>query len=229
MGFDDQDKEIVRLITKLKDTDGKYPPDLLVARRQRYLKQMGQIGLGIGVGAEIKNAAKSGKVPALSSTTSTVLESALLVAIVAETGTVAYFYRDKLAEMFQKITKESRTQEVTASPSPVAAGQEIRGVTPSPALSSTHPSSTLSASPTAIELSSTPIPGVVEENITINASSTPALNVNNVDNGNNGHHYGQTPKPERTKEPKNNNNNNDKPPKDDSNPPKDNSKTPKTK
>ena len=215
MGFDAQDKEIVRLLTKLKDADGKYPSDLLVARRQHYLKQMGQIGLGIGMGAVIKNAGKVGKAPALSSTTSTVLESALVVAIVAETGTVAYFYRDKLAEIFQKITKESRVQEVSSSPSPVNAGQEIQGVTPSPPLISTLPSATLSVSPTTIELSSTPIPGVVEENNTVSASSTPAPNVNNGNNGNNGNHYGQTPKPQRTKEPKNNNNN-DKPPKDDS-------------
>lgn len=229
MGFDAQDKEIVRLISKLKDADGKYPPDLLAARRQRYLKQMGQIGLGMGVGTGIKNVGKGGKTPALATTTSKVLESALLVAIVAETGTVAYFYRDKLAEIYQKIAKESRVQEVL--PSPVHTEQAIQGITPSPALSSTHPSPTLSVSPTAIELSSTPIPGVVEENNTISASSTPAPNVNNGNNGNNGNHYGQTPKPERTKEPKNNNNNNnnDKPPKDDSKPPKDNSKPPKTK
>lgn len=227
MGFDPQDKEIVRLLTKLKDADGKYPPELLDARRQRYLKQMGQIGLGTGVGAGLKNAGKVGKTPALSSATSTILESALLVAIVAETGTVAYFYRDKLAEVFHKITKESRVQEVSASPSPVDSGQEIQGVTPAPALSVTNPSLTLSASPTAIELSSTPIPAFVDENNTINTSSTQALNVNNGDNGNNGHHYGQTPKPERTKEPKNNNNN-DKPPKDDSKPPKENSRPPRT-
>ena len=224
MGFDAQDKEIVRLITKLKESDEKYPPDLLAARRQRYLKQIGQVGLGMGVGAGIKNAGKSGKAPALSSTTSTILESALVVAIVAETGTVAYFYRDKLAEFFQSIKarEEPRVEEVP--PSTVSAGQEIQGVTPSPAIMSTLPSPTLAGSPTAIELSSTPIPSLVEENITINASSTPAPI---VDDGNNGHHYGQTPKPERTKEPKNNNN--DKPPKDDSKPPKDNSKSTKTK
>jgi hypothetical protein len=205
MGFDAQDKEIVRLITKLKAADGKYPPDLLAARRQRFLKHMGQIGLGMGMGAGIKNAEKSERAPALSSTTSTILESALVVAIVAETGTVAYFYRDKLAEIFRDITKESRVQEVPPSPSPASAGQVIQGVSPSPGIISTQPSSTLSISPTTIELSSIPIPYVVEENNTISASSTPAPNVNN---GNNGHHYGQTPKPQRTKEPRNNNNNN---------------------
>jgi len=195
MGFDPQDKEIVRLLTKLKDTDGKYPPDLFAARRQGYLRQMGEIGLGIGVGT--KNAVKSGKAPAFSSATSTVLESALVVAIVAEAGTVAYFYRDKLAELFQTITKEARGQEVT--PPPIHTELEIQGVTPSPAVTATLPSVTLSVSPTGTELTSTPVPGVAEENNTISGNSTPAPG------GNNGNHYGQTPKPQRTKEPKGNN------------------------
>jgi len=209
MGFDAQDKEIVRLLTKLKDTDGKYPPDLLAARRQGYLKQMGQIGLGIGVGAGIKNAVKSGKALVLSSATSTVLESALVVAIIAESGTVAYFYRDKLADIFRTIAKDAGVQEVT--PPPVNTELGIQGVTPSPAVTATLPSVTLSVSPTGTELTSTPVPGVVEDNNTINADSTPGPN------GNNGNHYGQTPKPQRTKEPKNNN---DKPPKDNSKPTK---------
>jgi len=197
MGFDPQDKEIVRLLTKLKDTDGKYPPDLFAARRQGYLRQMGEIGLGIGVGVGTKNAVKSGKAPAFSSATSTVLESALVVAIVAEAGTVAYFYRDKLADLFQTITKEARGQEVT--PPPIHTELEIQGVTPSPAVTATLPSVTLSVSPTGTELTSTPVPGVAEENNTISGNSTPAPG------GNNGNHYGQTPKPQRTKEPKGNN------------------------
>jgi hypothetical protein len=211
MGFDTQDKEIVRLLTKLKDTAGKYPPDLFAARRQGYLKQMGQIGLGIGVGGGIKNAVKSGKAPVFSSATSTVLESALVVAIIAESGTVAYFYRDKLADLFKMITNEARIQQVT--PPPVHTELGIQGVTPSPALTATFPSVTLSVSPTGTELTGTPVPGVVEDNNTISGDSTTAPT------GNNGNHYGQTPKPQRTKEPKNNN----------ENPPKDNSRPTKTK
>ena len=198
MGFDTQDKEIVRLLTKLKEADGKYPPDLLTARRQNYLKQMGEVGLGIGAGLKIKNALNSAKVPTLSVATSKVLESALVVAIVVETGAVAYFYRDKLADLFQTITKEV-AQEVT--PPPAHTDNEIQGVGPSPAVSSTLPSATLSASPTETEVepTSTPIPDVAENNNALSTNSTP------IPNGNNGHHYGQTPKPERTKEPKNNN------------------------
>jgi hypothetical protein len=209
MGFDAQDKEIVRLLTKLKDADGKYPQDLLAARRQNYLRQMGEVGLGMGAGSAIKNAVKGEKAPSLSPATSKILESALVVAIVAETGTVAYFYRDKWAELFKTITKEAGIQEVT--PPPAHTELEIQGVTPAPAVTSTLPSPTLSVSPTEIELTSTPDPGFIENNNTISANSTPALN------GNNGNHYGQTPKPERTKEPKNNN---DQTPKDNSKPTK---------
>jgi hypothetical protein len=222
MGFDTQDKELVRLITKLKGTDGKYPPELLAARRQRYLKQMAQVSLGMGVGIGMKNAAKSGKAPALSSTTSTILESALAVAIVAETGTVAYFYRDKLAEIFQSIKDREIPKVEQIAPSPDFTGQEIQGAQPSPAIAATQPSATLAPNPTIIEASSTPIPNLVEENNTINASSTPAPNVNNENDpqpGNNGNHYGQTPKPQRTKESKKDSSNN-KPPKEDSKPPK---------
>jgi hypothetical protein len=200
MGFDTQDKEIVRLLTKLKEADGKYPPDLFTARRHNYLKQMGEISLGIGAGLKIKNAVNGAKAPALSSATSTVLESALLIAIVAETGTVAYFYRDKLSDFFRISKREAHVQEVTPSAYTEPA---IQGVNPSTAVASMLPSVTLSVSPTEPELTGTPIPGVVDQNSanrTASANSTPAPN------GNNGNHYGQTPKPQRTKEPKNQNN-----------------------
>src|SRR6185503_6526029 len=105
MGFDAQDREIVRLLTKLKNADGSYPPDLLAARRDGYLRQMGEISLILAAGRGIKNAVQSAKAPVLSSATSTVLESALFVAIAAEAGTVAYFYRDKVSDFFKSITQ----------------------------------------------------------------------------------------------------------------------------
>jgi hypothetical protein len=120
------------------------------------------------------------------------------VAIVAETGTVAYFYRDKLADLFQTITNEASGQEVT--PPPVQTELEVQGVTPSSAVTATLTSVTLSVSPTGTALTSTPVPGGAEDNNTISANSTPAPN------GNNGNHYGQTPRPQRTKDPKGNNN-----------------------
>ena len=215
MGFDAQDKEIVRLLTKLKDADGSYPPDLLAARRDGYLKQMGEIGLVLAAGRGIKNAIQSTKAPVLSSATSTVLESALFVAIAAEAGTVAYFYRDKVADFFKSVTQETKVHEV--SPSLVPTDVAVQGVSPSPAVASTLPSTSLAINPTEIEPSNTPVPDVVEQNNALSVGVTPSPK----DQNNNGNHYGQTPKPERTKEPKGNDNvNNDRPPKDNSKPTK---------
>jgi hypothetical protein len=215
MGFDAQDKEIVRLLTKLKNADGSYPPDLLAARRDGYLRQMGEISLILAAGRGIKNAVQSAKAPVLSSATSTVLESALFVAIAAEAGTVAYFYRDKVSDFFKSITQETKVQEV--SPSLVPTDAAVRGVSPSPAVASTLPSTSLASNPTEPESSNTPVPDVAEQNNALSVDATPSPR----DQNNNGNHYGQTPKPERTKEPKGNDN--------DNNPPKDNSKPTKTK
>jgi hypothetical protein len=136
------------------------------------------------------------------------------VAIVAETGTVAYFYRDQLAGIVKKISKETHVQEVTSVPTQTES--EIQGVAPSAAVASLLPSVTVSISPTEPEIASTPIPALVEGGVT-NTSNTVIANSTPAPNGNNGHHYGQTPKPERTKEPKNGGN------------PRDNSKPTKAK
>ena len=223
MEIDPQDEEIIRLLTKLKNAGAAYPEDMLAARRQSYLKQMAEIGMGFGANGGIKNAAKHAGSSSVSPATSTLLEGALVVAIIAETSAVAYFYRDKLTDLFKTITTVSKVQEVT--PPPALTALEVQGVTPSPAVTSTLPSATISASPsgTIVTLSSTPMPGVVNKNGVVNqANSTPAPN------GNNGNHYGQTPKPERTKQP----NTNDKPPKNNNNQnsnPNPNDKPPKNK
>ena len=239
MEFDPEDQDIVRLLTTLKNTEGEYPEHMFVARRHMYLKRMAEIGMGIGAGTGIEEVAKSTNPAPVAPTASTLLETALVVAIIVETSAVAYFYRHELADFFQTITTDARVQEVTPLPV-VTTATEIQGVTPSPAVTATIPSAVLSASPTEliVPVTDTPIPGVADEpgngaddNNVNNSSaenngnnspsnghggttvdqpdSTPVPNVNNGNNNNNGNqgnHYGQTPKPERTKE---NNGNND--------------------
>jgi hypothetical protein len=214
MDFDPQDQEIIRLLTRLKDADVAYPQDMLAGRRGKYLKQMAEVELGSGADTGIKNSIKDGPAPSLSPAASTLLEGALVVAIIAETGAMAYFYRDKLADFFHKITTTSKVQEVPTQ-LVVPTVLEIQGVTPSPAVASTLPSATIAASPTetAVVPTNTPTPGLAEENSNATAAvnqtdATPAPNEGNGSNGNNGNHYGQTPKPERTKENNGNNNNN---------------------
>jgi hypothetical protein len=214
MEFDPQDQEIIRLLTRLKDADVAYPQDMLAAQRGKYLKQMAEVELGSGADTGIKDTIKDGPTPSLSPTASTLLEGALLVAIIAQTGAIAYFYREKLANFFQKITTTSRVQEVSTQPvAPTVL--EIQGVTPSPAVTATLPSATIAAGPTetAVAPTNTQTPGLTEENssnsitATVNQTDS-APNVGNGNNGNNGNHYGQTPKPERTKENNGNSSNN---------------------
>lgn len=226
MDFDPQDQEIIRLLTRLKDADVAYPKDMLAARRGKYLKRMSEMGSGTGGDGGIKDGPPE-PMPSLSPAASTLLEGALVIAIIAETGAMAYFYRDKLADFFQTITT-SKVQEIPTQPVSTVA-LEIQGITPSPAMISTLPSATLAADPTETVpvFTNTPLPGLMDENSNVTTpanqtNSTPAPNAGNGNNGNNGNHYGQTPKPERTKENNGNNgnqnqssyqNSNDKPPK----------------
>jgi hypothetical protein len=232
MDFESQDQDIIRLLTKLKNSEALYPEHMMVARRQMYLRRMAEINLGISPDAGVRNPLKHTDTPPVSPVTGTLLETALLVAILVEASAVAYFYRDELSDFFQSMTGESRVQAV--EPMPVVATMvDILGVTPSPAMTATVPSVTLSTSPTAMiaTLPGTPVPGLAGENnnnsgtagdettnttsntgntgnpSTTQSESTPVPNVDNGnDNDDQGNHYGQTPRPERTKETDNNDN-----------------------
>ena len=238
MRFEPQDQELVGLLTKLKNAEGLYPEHMFVARRQMYLRRMAEIGMGIPAEAGIETAPKGPTPPPVTPATSTLLESALLLAILVEASAVAYFYRDQLSDFFATITNEPRVHDVSPLPV-VATSVEIQGVTPSPASTATSPSATLapSVSPTGLPatLPSTPVPGLAEDNdstgttsnttttgeTTTNNSSTDAATGSNQggstpapstgDKDNQGNHYGQTPKPERTIESNNNSSNNEVP------------------
>jgi hypothetical protein len=225
---------------------------MLVARRRAFLKRMGEISLGIPADMGIENAVREVKPSPVSSATTTLVETALVVAIIAEASIAAYFYRDQLAAFFTGAVAEPRVQEVTPLPA-VATLYEVQGIVSSPALTAPVPSATVWSAPSptgiAVTPTGTPIPGVADNNaITatgeanlLNSATTGEPNLlnstpvpNNSDssgtNGNNGNHYGQTPKPERTKENGNNpppKEENDTPPKDNNDkPPKDNNDKP---
>ncbi len=200
-----EDQKVVDLISKLKKSNGAYPSDMLASRRQQYLKQVANVGLGIGVGAGLKHAVKSGGNGA--GTTATlggkVLETVLIAAIVIESGTAAYLYRGKIADWIQSFT--SPTVQQAAAQSEDAASQNLEPdvviVAPSVAASNTP-----SATPAG-----TPAPGVAGSNndnsssAGFNATPSPDGSVNgssgnNGNNGNNGNQYGLTPKPDRDKD-----------------------------
>ena len=231
MGFDPEDRDVIALLTKLKDASGEYPEHLLGARRQSYLRRMTEIGLGIDPDMGIRNAAENSGVPSVTPITGKLVETVLVLTIIVETSAVAYLYRDKLADIFKTFWTDSRVQEVTPAPI-VTALLEVQGVSPAPAIPSTSTSATVFVRlpEMAVTATSTPVPGVADENNSSNpeinqVNSTPVPN--GINNGNNGNHYGQTPRPERTKE---NSGNNDQPPNDNDNKsPKDEPKPTKAK
>lgn len=234
MEFDPEDQDIIHLLAKFRETEAKYPEELLTARRQSYLKRMGEIGLGVGTERGMEEMVRDIKTPNASPAASTLVETVLVVAILAEALTVTYFYRDKLANLVRTITAEARVLGVTPPPA-VTTVLEIQAVTPSLALTSTIPSAATLSMPVEIPVTgtSTPVPGVVEDSLNntsglnlLNATPAPNELNGNQTNGdnhtNNGNHYGQTPKPERTKE----NGNNPPPQENDQEPPNDNSDNP---
>ncbi|HMB24050.1 MAG TPA: hypothetical protein VKP08_14505 [Anaerolineales bacterium] len=177
---------------------------------------MVEIETGPSGGKGIGNATSAPKHPGMHPTAGTLLEVALIVAIVVEAGMMAYFYRAKLTDFFQPFAAGSKTEEVTPPPG-VSASPEAARVSPSPAITPTLPSAAVVTGTEEMTVTpvQTSIPVMAGEN---NGSATPGIQSTPPSKGNNGNHYGQTPKPQRTKE---NSGKNDKPPKDDDKPPKD--------
>jgi hypothetical protein len=206
MEFDPKDEQVVQLLTKLKNVNGDYPPEMLESRRQVYLKNMAGLGLGTGFRGALKNTVKNGNSAGFAAPSmGTLLEAALVVAIVAETSTLAYFYRDKVAHFFQSFSTTSNVQEIASPPIVNSPWVEL-GMSGTP--TAVFPTGTVLGIPTG-----TPVPGLTGD--LLGNNSNPTLTGSTpVPNGNNGNHYGQTPKPDRTKVNNGNGNNNDKPPKD---------------
>lgn len=212
MAFDQDDIDVFQLLKKLKDANGAYPQELLASRRQTYLNQVAQIGGGVGLAAALKNTAKTGgNAAGLPPIAGTLLESLLVVAIVAEAGTVTYLYRDKIKEVFQSISNSPKVEQISSPPvlsSPIPGLEISLSLTPvageTEAITET---ATPEVTPSLLAEQPTTISGSSSSGSSAgsggggSAVSTPA-----APNDNNGHHYGQTPIPQRTKEPGNNSN-----------------------
>ncbi len=209
MATNPQDVDVFQLLKKLKDANGTYPQDLLASRRQMYLKQVAEIGGGAGLAAALKNTAKTGgKVAGLPPAAGTLLESLLVVAIVAEAGTVSYLYRDKIKEAFRSITNSPKVEQVS---NPPVLSSPIPGVgislTPIPSETGTI-TETVTPEVTPSLLAGQPTNGAASQSNGSSTSGSQAVSTPSAPKGNNGNQYGLTPKPQRTKEPGNNNNNN---------------------
>jgi len=205
------DNDVLELLTTLKNSENNYPQDLIAARRDTFAKQAAATIVLMKAGANGANAAgasttASTTTSAASATTTSVggslggiLETVLTIAIVAELGVAAYLYRDKIAD-FISSTFGSKVEQVSTPTDNSAAGLISPGngnptVTPFP---TETPTVTVTETPTLTEtITITP---ATENYNGITGSGNPQSNSTPTPNVDNGNHYGNTPKPERTKD-----------------------------
>jgi hypothetical protein len=103
------DQDVLKLLTGLKNAEGNYPTDMIQTRREMFVKQAAAMAVmakaasnsagtsGSGQGAASSAGGTAGTA-GTSLSISTLLETALVIAIVVEAGVATYFYRDKIAE-----------------------------------------------------------------------------------------------------------------------------------
>lgn len=214
MDYDEQDIEVIRVLSKLKEAESPYPADMMASRRQRFVKHIAALGLGTGAALAIKEGAKAAGGSSIPPVAGTILETALIVAIVVEASVVAFVHRDKVLDSFRTISGQPTVQQVTDAPDssrPLLSPTELIPtafiVTAESVLEPTNVTATATAfetpSPETLVVTDTaPQAGADISGAQVN--STPVPNGNNTNNSNNGNHYGQTPLPERTKDNGNN-------------------------
>lgn len=201
MEFEPEEQQIVELLTKLKEHGGTYPKKLLASRRQFFLSQMASVGMGLGIGEGLKAAGKASKGGVLSHisgiSASSIVETVLVLAIVAQASVIAYVYRDKLIDLINTISSSA-----LAVPTDITI--PVTGSSPTNSIVSDTPTATSTEISTASPSSTaTPLPP-----ISVNNNGSDATHVNSTSpavtpsptKDNPGNHYGQTPKPEKTKE-----------------------------
>ena len=195
-----EDKQVIELISKLKNSNGTYPKDMLYSRREQFMRQVANAGLGMGIGAGIKHAAEHSQTAATVTTTITgkIIETVLIAAIVIEAGATSYVYRHKIADFFKSFRE---------TPSPTASETIHQAVgNPSTSLPDILPTLTpppTSSIPSTATLIFTPVPPIQLNNNNSSNTNNGNSGINNtvtpVPTDANGNHYGQTPRPEQTK------------------------------
>jgi len=184
-----KDNKVIDLLGQLKKSEEIYPSALFTNRRQQYQKQMMDIEINAG---NKKNTPKSGNGngAAIATISSKIVETILVVVIAAEAGTAAYFYRAKLSEILKALATPTNVQAASAISS-----KEIDYLNFKLIEATTTPAATLTTATSSNKLLAMPSPTITEKlsnnGVNISITSTPKPN------GNNGNHYGQTPKSER--------------------------------
>lgn len=197
------DKDVLQLLTSLKGTDSAYPQALIDSRKDSFKKQAAAMAIlakagsssatSTGASQTATSATAANTTAAASGVTmSTVLETALIIAIAAEASVATYIYRNKIADFFRSTFGPQVTQTAKqSSPSDTLAENTSTAETPSETPIVTETPLPPQYTPT------TQIDTSKENDTQPMSASTPT-----PDDGN-GLHLGQTKQP--TSEPNKNN------------------------
>lgn len=207
------EQDVLNLLSGLKQSETNYPSELMDSRRDMFAKQIAAalvvINTAGGSGASSaggSSAAGGGTsstgasvATGVGSSVGTILETALVIAIVVEAGVATYIYRDKIVN-FINSHLSPKTELVTNPPDDFNLPVTGDGIP-------------TDISPTITEtITGTPLPNVTvlppssppqgnnETNPT--TGSTQVNSTPTPDNGNNGLHLGQTKQP--TNQPQSN-------------------------
>ena len=209
------DKDILELLSNLKNAENNYPSEIIQSRRDLYKKQAAAMAV------LVKTTGNGGSANAGPASLGTFLEIALVIMIVVEAGVAAYIYRDQIADFINSTLSPKVEVDVKPPKDPTstpvvlpAAGEEFDAATPT-ALPIDTPTITVTVTGTVIDTPpATSLPTLAPEGLENTQftdeqlQSTPPPPRDNP-----GNHYGNTPKPERTKD-SNNNSSDDKDSKD---------------
>ena len=205
------DRDVLQLFTSLKNAEKQYPQDMIESRRDTFAKQAAAMAILVKAGGSGTTAAGAGQVASTASSSAagvgglsmgTILETALVIAIVAEAGVAAYAYREKIAQFIRstfgpKVEQTANPPENSSSDL-IANNEEIVAT----ALSDETPTVTVTETPAPPEFAN---PGSADNNNNDNNGDPQVASTPAPTDDSNGLHLGQTKQP--TKEPKKNDSN----------------------
>lgn len=209
------DKDVLQLFASLKNAESNYPQGMIESRRNTFAKQaaaMAILAKASGSGGVASTTATGQAASTASSSAAgiggasmgTILETALIVAIVVEAGVAAYAYREKITQ-FIKSTFGPKIEQ-TANP-PNNSSSDLITIEETQETPEITPTGTMTETPVPPELVN---PGSENNNGNNNNGDAQVASTPATTDDNNGLHLGQTKQPTIEPDKKNEGNSNDK-------------------
>lgn len=200
MDYDEKDVEVIKLLSRLKQTEGVYPAAMLASRRRQFVQQMSVFGLGLGAALILKGFVKAAGGSSFSGIAGIVLEAALIVVIVAEAGYMAVANREKILDFFQSNATQATVEQAGTDDDSDLPPVEMPVTGPSLPAETAEPAA-IAATPTFVNTPSATAEPATSTPVTADNGGEAQPNSTVEPHDNNGNHYGQTPRPQRTKDP----------------------------